>query len=72
MKTIQLTEKAYADLLELKNHISLKVGDVDNEEALAHDREMDVEPKYSFSSCISDIVGMIWHEQETGEVDNIT
>jgi hypothetical protein len=72
MKTIELTEEAYANLLQLKNHISIKVGDVDNEEALNHDREMDAEPKYSFSSYISDIVRMIWHEQETGKVDDIT
>jgi predicted CopG family antitoxin len=57
MKTIKLTDKAYEDLLELKNHII---------------RKIDKDPKYDFSECIIDIVGMIWHEQETGEVDSIS
>lgn len=57
MKTIELSDKAYNDLLELKNHIIRKIGK---------------EPDYNFSECIEDIVGMIWHEQETGEVDDIS
>jgi len=32
MKTIELTDEAYTELLELKNHISVKVREVTNKE----------------------------------------
>lgn len=35
-------------------------------------KNVDFEPEYSFGECISDAIGSIWHEQETGEVDCIT
>ena len=77
MKTIELTEKAYADLLELKNYISVKTREVTNKEALldlthCNCREVDMEQGYTFSECIEAVVGGIWEEQNTGEVNYIT
>jgi predicted CopG family antitoxin len=77
MRTIKLTDKAYADLLELKNHISAKTRTITNKEALkdivhCDRREIDMEKKYTFSKCVEDVVGSIWNEQETGEVNYIT
>lgn len=57
MKTIQLTDKAYKDLVELKEYILRKTGK---------------DPNYDLSECIIDMVDIIWHEQETGEVDYIS
>ena len=82
MEVLLISKEAYGDLLELKNHISVKVRQITNEEVLNRLkqraladfdlREIDYEPEYSFSDCIKDIVRSIWNEQETGEVNYIT
>ena len=78
MKTIELTDEAYAELLELKNHISMKTREISNQDILVlpninnAKRIVDWEPEYTFNQCIIDIIKSIWHEQETGIVDSIT
>jgi predicted CopG family antitoxin len=72
MKTIELTDEAYAELLQLKNHISIKTREISNPKAMNHQNTLDVEPEYTFSECLDDVCKMIWHEQESGEVAYIT
>jgi len=78
MKTLKLTDKAYADLLELKNHMSIKLRQITNPEIHESDdlskviRKINFEPEFDFSECISSIIGSVWNEQETGEVNFIT
>lgn len=72
MKTIELTDEAYAELLQLKNHISIKIREVTNPEAMEHQTTQDVEPEYTFSECIDDVCKMVWYEQESGNVAYIT
>ena len=84
MTTVLLTNEAYQDLLELKNHITIKVRQITNKEVLGNLKqevsiydqfnpgEIDYEPEYSISDCIRDIIGSIWMEQKTGKVNFIT
>lgn len=84
MKTIELTDEAYVDLLDLKNHISIKIREVTNEEILNNSkdgepmpkkfspRKYDYEPEYTFSECLEEVCKMIWYEQESGNVAYIT
>jgi hypothetical protein len=57
MKTIKLSDKTFNDLQGLMKLIIVKTGKDDN---------------YTISDCIEDMVDVIRHEQETGEVDYIT
>ncbi len=89
MKNIKLTNQSYSDLLQLKNHITIKCHFISNKEILEYiddnpdklgiplfkkfdTRKVDYEPEYSFSQYITDITGMIWEEQDTGHVMDIT
>jgi hypothetical protein len=84
MKTIELTDEAYTELLELKNHISVKVREVTNKEILNSlkdgeampkkfsPRKYNYEPEYTFSECLDDVCKMIWYEQQSGNVAYIT
>ena len=83
MKTIKLTNKAYEDLLELKNHFSVKLRQVTNPETMKPEynryidllkinRKIDFEPEFSFSECLSMAIDSIWDEQKTGIVNGIT
>ena len=79
-----ISDETYIDLLELKNFITVKTREVTNKEILENlksgtsifeqfnPKEIDYEPEYSFSDCISQIVGGIWNEQKTGKVNYIT
>lgn len=78
MKTIELTNETYADLLELKNVITMKTRTITNQKALGliklqnGIRKIDFEPEYSLDMCLSETIAKIWHEQNNGEVDFIT
>ena len=72
MKTIELTDEAYAGLLQLKNHISIKTREVTNPKAITQQCTLDAEPEYTFSECLEDVCKMIWYEQESGNVAYIT
>ncbi len=77
MKIVELSDKAYGDFMELKNHITLKTRIMSNREALKNFndcdfREVDLEKEYTFSECIENVVGTIWDEQKTGQVNPIT
>ena len=84
MEVLLLNDEAYRDFLELKNHITIKTREITSKEILdnlksgipIHEqfnpKEVDYEPEYSFSDCLSQIIGSIWNEQETGKVNYIT
>lgn len=72
MKTIELTDEAYANLLLLKNHISIKTREVTNFKAMKHKTAQEVEPEYTFSECLEEVCKMIWYEQKSGNVAYIT
>jgi len=78
MKTIELTDKAYADLLEYKNIISFKVHakstglkNYPKNTTKKLMRTENIEPEFGFSECVSLAIGYIWYTQETGEVSYI-
>lgn len=84
MEVLLLSNEAYQDFLELKNHITTKTREITNKEILDNlesgtpnlkqfnPRKIDYEPEYSFSDCLIQIIGSIWNEQETGKVNYIT
>jgi len=84
MKTIELTDKEYADLLAFKNFVSLKTRQVTNKDAMGKRKDgteylkwqlrkkMDFEPEYRLGECLSIAIGSIMDEQKTGEVNYIT
>jgi len=84
MKTIELTDKEYADLLAFKNFVSLKTRQVTNKDAMGRRKDgteylkwqlrkkMDFEPEYRLGECLSIAIGSIMDEQKTGEVNYIT
>ena len=87
-EVLLVSKEAYGDLLELKNHISVKVRQITNKEIdkrfadetehqisildKFNPREIDYEPEYTFSDCIRDVISSVWNEQETGKVNFIT
>jgi orotate phosphoribosyltransferase-like protein len=91
MVTIELTSKAYRDLLWFKNFMSLKLNGITNDEVCKKlninpngvsyidtklegklMKEMDFEPEFTFSDCISSHIKSTMVEQKTGEVNFIT
>ena len=84
MKTIELTEKEYAELLAFKNFVSLKTRQVTNKAVLGQRadgteylkwqlrKKVDFEPEYRLGECMSIAIGSIMDEQKTGEVNYIT
>jgi len=84
VKTIELTEEAYAALLEMKNQLSDITNPtmseymhmVKDENGIAHlnlailfdPRKIDYEPEYNFSDFIVDLLDRVWREQATGKV----
>ena len=84
MKTIELTDKEYVDLLAFKNFVSLKTRQVTNKVVWVKSgkkemavntklsREVDFEPEFRFGECISQTIKSVMDEQKTGEVNYIT
>ena len=92
MVTIELTEKAYRELLWFKNFNTRKLRGITNPEVIRKfkldskkqpvevnvrlmrkaELEMDFEPRYTFSQCISDTIESVMDEQKTGNVNFIT
>lgn len=78
MKTIELSDEQYLNLLYYKNIISMKVREITNPLVLGREIDDDLmcaanfEPEYSFGQCIADTIGSVMEEQETGQVNYIT
>lgn len=87
MNIITLNDDTYADLLELKNHVTVKVIQnwspeittwLDNPKSsgsiydVFDPKKFDYDPTHTMDAFLREIVGSIWIEQKTGRVNSIT
>jgi len=74
MKNIEVTDKTYDMLMELKNHTTVKLRSITNEKgvSLLNPKKDDYEEGYSMDDFLVEMVDMIWYEQSTGQVAFIT